>query len=144
MNEQNSNINYENTNNESNPIILRTLSDRQKIVIETMTMRLSTTEALIYLHEHGFPIKEATYYREKSKLENMKMERLNGEIRDREKTMRGLKKTNTSILKGYQIYHNYLREQEALNGQTPADKCGINIEGQNKWITIIQNSSAIS
>ena len=40
-------------------------------------MRLSTKEALIYLHEHGFPIKEATYYREKAKLENMKMERLN-------------------------------------------------------------------
>jgi hypothetical protein len=32
-----------------------------------------------------------------------KMERLNDEIRDREKTMSGLKKTNTPILKGYQI-----------------------------------------
>ena len=27
-------------------------------------MRLSTKESLTYLHEHGFPIKEATYYRE--------------------------------------------------------------------------------
>jgi hypothetical protein len=43
------------------------------------------------------------------------VERLNGEIRDREKTMLGLKKTNTSILKGYQIYHNYVREHEELN-----------------------------
>jgi hypothetical protein len=58
---QNSNINYDNTNNERNSIILRTLIDRQKIVIETITMRLSTKDALIYLHEHGFPIKEATY-----------------------------------------------------------------------------------
>jgi hypothetical protein len=73
----NSNINYENENNERNTITLRTISDRQKIVIETITMRLSTKEALIYLHEHGFPIKEATYYREKTKLENMKMGRLN-------------------------------------------------------------------
>jgi putative transposase len=40
---------------------------------------------------------------------NNKMERLNGEIRDREKTMRGLKKCNSPILKGYQIYHNYQR-----------------------------------
>lgn len=71
---------------------------------------------------------------------NNKMERLNGEIRDREKTMRGLKKIDTPILKGYQIYHNYVREHEALNGQTPAEKCNINIEGENKWITIIQNS----
>jgi len=29
------------------------------------------------------------------------MERLNGEIRDREKAMRGLKKNNTPILKGH-------------------------------------------
>lgn len=32
---------------------------------------------------------------------NNKMERLNGEIRDREKTMRGLKKKRTPILQGY-------------------------------------------
>lgn len=40
---------------------------------------------------------------------NNKMERLNGEVRDREKVMRGLKKVNTSTLIGYQIYHNYIR-----------------------------------
>lgn len=36
---------------------------------------------------------------------NNKMERLNGEIRDREKVMRGLKTKDTPILKGYQIFH---------------------------------------
>jgi putative transposase len=39
---------------------------------------------------------------------------MNGEIRDREKTMRGLKKIDTPILKGCQIYHNYIREHQAL------------------------------
>ncbi|MGD1837167.1 MAG: hypothetical protein ACPKPY_03815 [Nitrososphaeraceae archaeon] len=68
------------------------------------------------------------------------MERINGEIRDREKTMRGLKKENTPILNGYRIYHNYLREHEALNGQTLAERCGIKIEGKHKWITLIQNA----
>jgi putative transposase len=72
---------------------------------------------------------------------NNKMERLNGEIRDREKTMRGLKKKRTTILRGYQIYHNYLRGHEALNGKTPAEACGITIEGNNKWKTLIQNAS---
>jgi hypothetical protein len=62
--------------NDSNPIILRSLTDRQKIVIETMVMRLSAKEALEYLNDHGFLIKVATYFREKSKLEKMKMERL--------------------------------------------------------------------
>ena len=51
------------------------------------------------------------------------MERMNGEIRD------------------YQIYHNYIRPHEALNGQTPAEACGIKVEGDNKWLTLIQNAS---
>lgn len=74
-------------------------------------------------------------------MNNNKMERLNGEIRDREKTMRGLKKVDTKILAGYQLYHNYLRPHEGLNGKTPADMAGIKIEGNNKWITLIQNAS---
>ena len=35
---------------------------------------------------------------------NNKMERLNGEIRDREKVFRGLKKMDTSILGGMRVY----------------------------------------
>jgi putative transposase len=72
---------------------------------------------------------------------NNKMERLNGEVRDREKTIRELKKSDTSILSGYQIFHNYVRPHEGLDGKTPAEKCGIRIEGQNKWVTLIQNAS---
>jgi transposase-like protein len=72
---------------------------------------------------------------------NNKMERMNGEIRDREKTMRGLKKVDTPILTGYQLYHNYFREHEALEGKTPAEVAGIKIEGENKWMTVIQNAN---
>lgn len=72
---------------------------------------------------------------------NNKMERFNGEIRDREKTMRGLKKKETPILVGYQLFHNYIREHEGLDGKTPAEACGIKVEGKNKWITLIQNAS---
>jgi hypothetical protein len=66
---------------------------------------------------------------------------MNGEVRDREMTMRGIKKTDTPILKDYQLYHNYIREYEVLNGKTPAEKCGIVIQGVNKWKTLIENSS---
>ena len=72
---------------------------------------------------------------------NNKMERLNNEIRDFEKTRRNVKKADTKILKGYEIYHNYVREHQALDGKTPAEKCGIEIKGKNKWITLIQNST---
>jgi transposase-like protein len=71
---------------------------------------------------------------------NNKMERFNGEVRDREKVMRGLKKTDTPILAGYQIFHNYIRPHEALDGKTPSEACGIRIEGKNKWITLIRNA----
>jgi putative transposase len=67
------------------------------------------------------------------------MERMKGEVRGREKVMRGLKKTDTSILKGYQPFHNYIRPHESLDGKTPSEACGIKIEGKNKWITLIQN-----
>jgi transposase-like protein len=71
---------------------------------------------------------------------NNKMERFNGEIRDREKVMRSLKKEDTPILKGYQIFHNYIRPHMALEGATPAEKAGITVKGKDKWLTIIQNA----
>ena len=77
---------------------------------------------------------------EKDAQDNRKMERFNGEIRDREKVMRGLKKPETPIIPGYQIYHNYVRPHEALDGKTPADACGIEVQGKNKWLTLIQNA----
>ncbi len=72
---------------------------------------------------------------------NNKMERMNGEVRDREKVFRGLKKEDSPILKGYQIYHNYLRPHEGLKGETPAERAGIKVEGKDKWMTIIQNAA---
>ncbi len=72
---------------------------------------------------------------------NNKMERMNGEIRDREKVMRGLERKDSPILTGYQLYHNYVRPHMALKGKTPAEMAGIKVEGENKWLTIIQNAS---
>jgi len=57
--------------------------------------------------------------------DNRKMERFNGEIRDREKVMRSLKREDMPILAGYQIFHTHIRPHQALNGKAPADLCGI-------------------
>ncbi len=74
-------------------------------------------------------------------IHNNKMERMNGEIRDRERVMRTLEKSDTPILSGMQIYHNYIRPHMALDGKTPAEVAGIEIHGDNKWLTLIQNAS---
>ncbi len=77
------------------------------------------------------------------KVHNNKMERMNGEIRDREKVMRGLKREDAPIIPGYQIYHNYMRPHEGLDGRTPAEAAGIEIQGQDKWLTLIQNAARV-
>lgn len=74
-------------------------------------------------------------------MNNNKMERLNGEFRDREKVARGLKKDDSPLIDGYQIYHNYVRPHMGLDGKTPSEACGITVNGKNKWITLIQNAS---
>src|SRR5574340_985663 len=74
-------------------------------------------------------------------MNNNKMERYNGEFRDREKIVRGIKIKDSVLINGYQMYHNYLRPHMGLEGKTPAEVCGIKIEGDNKWLTLIQNSS---
>ncbi len=74
-------------------------------------------------------------------MNNNKMERLNGEFRDREKVVRGIKKKDSAIIDGYQLYHNYVRPHMALDGKTPADMCGIDVQGENKWKTLIENAS---
>ena len=72
---------------------------------------------------------------------NNRMERLNGEIRDREKVMRGLERKDSPILTGYQLFHNYIRPHKALDNKTPAEAAGIEIRGKDKWLTLIQNAS---
>ena len=41
----------------------------------------------------------------------------------------------------YQLFHNYVRPHMALKGKTPSEAAGIKVEGENKWLTIIQNAS---
>ena len=62
-------------------------------------------------------------------------------MRAREKVMRSLKREDSPILDGYQIFHNYLRGHQALDGKTPAEVAGIEIKGENKWVTLIQNAT---
>jgi len=71
---------------------------------------------------------------------NNHVERLHGEIRSREKTMRGLKTDDTSIVDGHRLYYNFIKPHMALDGKTPSEEAGITIEGDNKWLTLMRNA----
>ena len=72
---------------------------------------------------------------------NNLMERANGEFRDREKCTRGLKINESPMIEGYKIYHNFFKPHMGLDNKTPADMAGIEIQGENKWKTVIENAS---
>ena len=71
---------------------------------------------------------------------NNQMESFNGAtIRHREKVCRGLKKEDSAILTGLQLYHNFVRPHLGLPDHiTPAEAAGILVEGNDKWQTLIQ------
>ena len=77
----------------------------------------------------------------RSRDNNNKMERLNGEIRDREKVFRGLKKIDTPLIDGMKAYYNFTKKHGSLKGKTPAEQARIEVDGKNRWKTIIENAS---
>lgn len=56
--------------------MLSILSDTEKAVVETMTMRMLPDEELDYLKECGINISRRSYFRLKAKLEASKWDRL--------------------------------------------------------------------
>lgn len=52
------------------------LGDKERAVIDTITMRFHAPEALVYLENLGMKMAIATYYRYKKKVESLKLERM--------------------------------------------------------------------
>jgi transposase-like protein len=71
---------------------------------------------------------------------NNHVERLHGEIRSREKTMRAVKTEETPIVEGHRLYYNFIKPHMALNGKTPSEEAGITIEGDNKWLSLMKTA----
>ena len=49
------------------------------------------------------------------------MERLNGEIVDREKVFRGLKRLDTPLINGLKAYYNFTKKHGSLKSRTGLD-----------------------
>jgi len=74
---------------------------------------------------------------------NYKVERFHNTLRERTKIMRGFHGCITSaqtLMKGYEIYYNWIRNNMALKGQTPSQIAvpNVQIENKNGWLELIQ------
>jgi transposase-like protein len=106
------------------------------------------------LHAYGYGIKhgfsrhvEHEKYKDfQSKTQNNKIERFHGTFRERDKVMRGMKSVEKAenYVEAFRTYYNFIRPHEGLNGLTPAQAGGINLElGRNRWLTLINQSFKI-
>ncbi len=75
---------------------------------------------------------------------NHKIERLHNTIRDRTKIMRGFHGSLESarvIMKGMEIYYNFVRKHQGIDGKTPSEEAipGLYLS-TNKWLSLIKMS----
>lgn len=82
----------------------------------------------------------------KDKVNNNKVERLHGTMRERLKVQRGLQNAKTTVqnMDNFRTYYNFLRPHQALNGKTPAElaKIQIPVYGQNRWLSFIKKQAS--
>jgi transposase-like protein len=119
----------------------RLVGKTPNVVITDGAFNFHTAIKNAYWRENrALAIKHIRHVHMAGDMNNQKMERMNGEIRDREKVVRGVKKEDSPLIEGLRIYHNFVRPHMGLNGKTPADLAGIRVKGEDKWVTLIQNA----
>ena len=75
------------------------------------------------------------------KFDNNLVERLQGTVRDRNKTQRGLKSEESVFVKGHQLYYNFIKSHESLNGYTPAHFANIYLNlNDKKWQNLLMQA----
>ena len=73
--------------------------------------------------------------------DNNLVERLQGTIRERNKTQRGLKDEYSAFIRGHQVYYNFIRPHQSLFGCTPAEGANIDLNlGEKKWENLLLRS----
>ena len=76
---------------------------------------------------------------------NIWVERLHNSIRQRTRGFRGLHGSVNSaynLMKGYEIYYNFIKKHEALKGKTPSDLAtDLRFKTDNRWLELIKISS---
>lgn len=74
---------------------------------------------------------------------NNKMERVQGTIRERSKVMRGMQNNATAedLIVGFKAYYNFVRPHMSLDGKTPAEAANLDLGlGKNRWKGLIDKA----
>ena len=71
-----------------------------------------------------------------------RIKRINGTLRERVKVQRGWKNMTSQIAEGQRLHYNFVKPHQALEGQTPAERAGLVVEGQNKWLGLMKAAIA--
>jgi transposase-like protein len=103
---------------------------KQAVTKEFYTMKKPRTQ-----HVKLKNIKEGT--------NNNIVERLHGTIKERTKVMRGMDSDDSAqkMMDANKVYYNFLRPHAALDGLTPAEKAGIDLQLEgNKWEELIRKA----
>jgi len=75
------------------------------------------------------------------RLNQNRIERYHGTLKERTKIVRGIKTTDSVILDGQRVYYNHIRPHQALDGKTPAERAGLDLLlGANKWLALIRKA----
>jgi len=72
-----------------------------------------------------------------SSVTNNVIERLHGTLKDRLKVTRGLE-NGEELLKGWFVHYNFVRPHQGLNGKTPAEIAGIDLNLNDGWGDLIE------
>lgn len=62
------------------------------------------------------------------RVNNNRMERFHGTFKERSKVMRSIKNPDSAFIDGQRIDYDYLRPHAALQGKTPAQAAGIELD----------------
>lgn len=77
----------------------------------------------------------------KDKPNNNLIERFHSTFRERDKTMRGFKGKEQLFADGFRNYYNFIRSHQALNGLTPSQASGIELNlDRNRWLSLLKKS----
>ncbi len=77
----------------------------------------------------------------RGEVNNNRIERLHGTVRERNKVMRAIKKSDSPAIDGQRLYYNHIRPHQGLKGKTPAEAAGIQGLDTNKWESLIKKAA---